>query len=180
MLLSSAYLTVSLCLSHMINANSFLAEKALASLPSPLIVSEEMILSPLHERHFVKVTAGLHRQTWVNGGNIFVDVHILNNSPKVFKKLDVHLDKTTLFYSHAAAGTIEKSIQHLRLPSRSETETVAKMSLKKEKFWKGIQPMTSEVRTCEIEAPRGHVTISTGRYFEVRYFLNVQINLSLL
>jgi hypothetical protein len=128
----------------------------------------------------VKLTAGLHRQTWVDGANIFVDVHILNNSNKTIKRLEIQLEKTTLFFAHPAAGTTEESVQHLRLPNRSENELVARMVLRKDKVWKGVQGRSSEVRTCELEVPKGHVTISTGRYFEVRYFLNVSISLSML
>ncbi len=130
--------------------------------------------------HSVKLTAGLHRQTWVDGANIFIDVHTVNNSNKVIKRLEVQLEKMTLFFAHPAAGTVEKSVQHLRLPNRCDNELIARMVLKKVKVWKGVQSKSSEVRTCELWVPKGHVTISTGRYFEVRYFLNVSITVAML
>ncbi len=154
-------------------------EKALASLPSPLLAADSLTISHVAQSQSVKLTAGLHRQTWVNGGRIFVDVHVVNSTVRTIKKIEMQLEKTTLWYSHAAAGTAEKSATHLRLPKRSDTEIVSTSSIRKSKDWNGVLAHTSEVRTCELEAPRGHVTISTGRYFEVRYFINVVVSISL-
>ena len=154
-------------------------EKALASLPSPLLATDSLLLSQTPEVQNVKLTAGLHRQTWVNGGTMFVDIHVTNNTTKTVKKLEIQLEKTTLWYSHSAAGTFEKSASHLRLPKRSDTEIVSCTTTKKSKEWRGIPSHSSEVRTCEIEAPKGHVTISTGRYFEVRYFINIIVAINM-
>ena len=154
-------------------------EKALSSLPTPLLAMEQLSLPHGVATQNIKLTAGLHRQTWVNGAMIFVDVHIMNNSSKMLKKIEVQLEKTTLWYSHAAAGTTERRATHLRLPKKSDNEIVCTSIIKKSKDWRGVPPKTSEVRTCDLEVPRGHVTISTGRYFEVRYFLNVIITVTM-
>ena len=154
-------------------------EKALASLPSPLLAADSLTLSNTAELQIVRLTAGLHRQTWVNGSKIFVDVHVVNGTGKNIKKLELQLEKTILWYSHAAAGTAEKSANHLRLPKRSDTEVVSTTTIRKSKDWKGVLARSSEVRTCELEVPRGHVTVSTGRYFEVRYFINVIASISM-
>lgn len=148
-------------------------EKALSSLPNPLLATEQISIPHGTVTQIIKLTAGLHRQTWVNGAMIFVDVHIMNNSSKTLKKIEVQLEKSTLWYSHAAACTTEKRATHLRLPKRSDSEIVCTSVFKKSKDWKGIPSHTSEVRTCDLEIPRAHATIRTGRYFEVRYFLNV-------
>lgn len=154
-------------------------EKALSSLPSPLLATDTLLLSQSTNIQTLRVTAGLHRQTWVNGSVIFIDIHVINGSSKNIKKIEVQLEKTTLWYTHAAAGTVEKSASHLRLPKRSDSEIVNTTLIKKHKNWAGIQPHSSEVRTCPLEVPRGHVTISTGRYFEVRYFINVVVSVSM-
>jgi hypothetical protein len=154
-------------------------EKALSSLPSPLLATDALVLSQSADPQTVRVTAGLHRQTWVNGSVIFVDIHVINSSSKTIKKVEVQLEKTTLWYTHAAAGTAEKSASHLRLPKRSDSEIVNTTVIKKNKDWSGIHAHSSEVRTCPLEVPRGHVTISTGRYFEVRYFINVVVSVSM-
>lgn len=148
-------------------------EKALASLPSPLLATDTLYLAKEPDIQTVKLTAGLHRQTWVNGAKIFVDIHIANNTAKTVRKIEIQLEKTTLWYTHAPAGTFEKSAIHLRLPKRTDTDTVSSTSVKMSDSWQGVPSHSSDVRTIELEAPRGHVTISTGRYFEVRYFINV-------
>lgn len=152
-------------------------EKALASLPSPLLASD-CVASSSGRLHSVKLTAGLHRQTWVNGSQIFVDVHIVNQHSKAIKRMEVQLEKTTLWYPYTAAGTAEKTANHLRLPKKTDKEVVAATVLKRGKAWKGVSAGSSEVRTLALEVPRGHVTITTGRYFEVRFFLNVSVVVS--
>ncbi|KEF58634.1 uncharacterized protein A1O9_06560 [Exophiala aquamarina CBS 119918] len=154
-------------------------EKALASLPSPLLAADTLYLSREPDLQTVKLTAGLHRQTWVNGALIFIDVHISNNTPKAIKKIEVQLEKTTLWYTHPPVGTSERTVHYLRLPRRTDTEIVSGTTVKKSSTWGGIGSYSSDVRTVELEAPRGHVTISTGRYFEIRYFVNVVVSVKM-
>ena len=154
-------------------------EKALGSLPDPLLASDAVSIANNGQIDTCKLTAGLHRQTWVDGAAIFVDIHIANNTSKSVKKVEVQVEKSTLWYSHAAAGTVEKSASHLRLPKKTDKEFIASSILKKSREWDGVAPHASEVRTCSVDVPRGHVTISTGRYFEVRYFLNVIITIGM-
>ena len=154
-------------------------EKALASLPDPLLASDAVSIANNGQIDTCKLTAGLHRQTWVDGAAIFVDIHIANNTSKSVKKVEVQVEKSTLWYSHAAAGTVEKSASHLRLPKKTDKEFIASSITKKSREWDGVAPHASEVRTCNVDVPRGHVTISTGRYFEVRYFLNVIITIGM-
>ena len=153
-------------------------EKALASLPNPLLASDSISIQSGAEVQRIELTAGLHRQTWVNGAMIFVDVHVANKSSKNIKKIEVRLVKTTLWYTHLAAGTGGKIANHLRLPKRTDKELVSTSTTKKSKDWTGILPNSSEIRTCDISVPPGLVTISTGRFFEVRYFLDVTVTVS--
>lgn len=154
-------------------------EKALGSLPNPLLASDSVSITNNGQADTCKLTAGLHRQTWVDGAAIFVDIHVANNTSKSVKKIEIQIEKSTLWYSHTAAGTAEKSASHLRLPKKTDKESIASSSTKKSREWDGVAPHSSEVRTCRIDVPRGHVTISTGRYFEVRYFLNVSITIGM-
>jgi hypothetical protein len=78
------------------------AEKALRSLPSPLTVSDEQSFSRTGLLETAKMTAGLHRQVWVSGSSIFVDVHIANGSRKPIKKLDLSLERDILCYRHVS------------------------------------------------------------------------------
>lgn len=75
-------------------------EKALMSLPSPLTASDEYMRTRDAGIEVVKVTAGLHRQVWVSGTSIYVDVHIVNNSRKTIKKIELLLERDILCYKH--------------------------------------------------------------------------------
>jgi len=83
-------------------ANDISAEKALISLPSPLTASDEYVRHRDTGLDFVRVTAGLHRQVWVSGTTMFVDVHIANNSKRMIKRLDLQLERDLLCYKHVS------------------------------------------------------------------------------
>lgn len=76
------------------------AEKALVSLPSPLTASDEYIKHSTIGSEKLGITAGLHRQVWVSGTNIFVDVHIVNHTKKTVKRLELALERDILCYKH--------------------------------------------------------------------------------
>ena len=80
------------------------AEKALMSLPSPLTASDEWIKARDTALEIVRVTACLHRQVWVSGTGIYVDVHIINNSRKCIKKIELQLERDILCYKHVRLG----------------------------------------------------------------------------
>jgi hypothetical protein len=70
------------------------------SLPSPLTASDEWIKPRDTTVEVVRVTAGLHRQVWVSGTSLYVDVHIANNSRKTVKKIELQLERDILSYKH--------------------------------------------------------------------------------
>ena len=154
-------------------------EKALTSLPSPLTAADELSLRRFGRCESVTLTAGLHRQVWVSGSSIFVDVHIANKSHKAVKRLELYLERDILCYKHGPAGTKEKSASQARIFESNEQAMIARSSLKLGmQGWNGIEPHASETRTCELELPRGHATVRCGKFFEVRFFLNVTASLS--
>ncbi|KAJ4406363.1 hypothetical protein N0V91_004571 [Didymella pomorum] len=149
-------------------------EKALISLPSPLTASDEWVKARDTTLDVVRVTAGLHRQVWVSGTSIYVDVHIVNNSRKAIKKIELQLERVILRYKHAAASTIEKSAGQARIFDNNERSILSKSSVKQGAAgWHGVPSHQMHLRTCDLEVPRGHATVKCGKYFEVRYFLNV-------
>ena len=158
---------------------TFDPEKALMSLPSPLTASDELAMSRTSKHESLKVTAGLHRQVWVSGCSIFVDVHISNRCHKAVKRLELTLERDVLCYKHAAAATMEKSASQARIFESNEQTILAKSIFKSGCIgWNGVDSHASDTRTCELELPRGHATVRCGKYFEVRYFLNVMASLS--
>ncbi|CAD6585400.1 MAG: hypothetical protein ASARMPRED_002147 [Alectoria sarmentosa] len=151
-------------------------EKALVNLSSPLLVVDEMILSKRYSKQTVKLTAGLHRQTWISGYLIFVDIHIDNKSSKDVKKVELQLERTTLCHRYPAPSTNAGSADVLRLPDHRQTEIV----VRKESAhgFQGVPSLSQDFRTCQLELPTGLVSIETGRFFGIRYFLNIQITCS--
>ena len=154
-------------------------EKALSSLSSPLTAVDEISFARFGRCDTLKITAGLHRQVWVSAGSIFVDVHIANRTHKGVKRLELTLERDILCYRHAPAGTKEKSASEARIFESNEQTIITRSILKPGQLgWKGVQSHSSETRTCELELPRGHATVRCGKYFEVRFFLNVTVSLS--
>jgi hypothetical protein len=154
-------------------------EKALTSLPSPLTAADELRMPKAGACETLKVTAGLHRQVWVSGSTVFVDVHIANKTRKHVKRLDLSLERDILGYKHAAAATREKSAGQARIFESNNQSMVTMSTLRAgTNGWSGVDPHSSDTRTCDLELPRGHATIRCGKYFEVRYFLNVTVSVS--
>lgn len=154
-------------------------ERALTSLPSPLIASDELSLQRWGAVETLNLTAGLYRQVWVSGGSIFVDLHISNKTHRPVKRVDLSLERAVLCYKHAAAATLEKMSSQVRISETSERLILAKTSQRHDcDGWSGTEVYTSDARTCELQVPRGHATVKCGKYFEVRYFLNVAASLS--
>jgi hypothetical protein len=79
------------------------------SLPSPLIASDEWVKPRDNSIELVRVTAGLHRQVWVSGTSIYVDVHIVNNSRKVIKKIELQLERDILCYKHVCCAMYSRT-----------------------------------------------------------------------
>ena len=133
------------------------------NLPSPLTASDEIHFSRTGTHDAIRVTAGVHRQTWVSGIALFVDVHVSNSSRRTVKKIDIQLERITTFFDHAPASTQAELAAHLRLPDKTEKETLVKRSIKRGHYgWRGILPQSQDVRTCQLDIPPGIVTIDTG------------------
>lgn len=144
------------------------------SLPSPLTASDDYIRHHESSVETIRVTAGLHRQVWVSGSNIFVDIHVANHSRKSIKRVELQLERDILCYKHAAASTLEKSASQARIFDSNERTILTKVSFKQGvNGWIGIPAHATDVRTYDLELPSGHATVKCGKYFEVRYFLNI-------
>ncbi|CAF9940934.1 MAG: hypothetical protein HETSPECPRED_002685 [Heterodermia speciosa] len=151
-------------------------EKVLVNLPSPLTASEELHFRTTDSPLPIRFTAGLHRQTWISGYTLFVDIHVENRSNRDVNKIEVSLEKATVIYSFPPAATKVGPAEALRVPDRCERSLVAKSVYKGAN---GIVPAHTEViSTRRLEVPTGLVSVDTGRFFGVRFFLNVKISCS--
>ncbi|KAL6157919.1 hypothetical protein ACJBU6_03729 [Exserohilum turcicum] len=74
----------------------------------------------------------------------------------------------------AAASTMERSAGQARIFDSNERSILSKAMVKHGSAgWHGVPTCQTHLRTCDLEVPRGHATVKCGKYFEVRYFLNV-------
>nr|POE88140.1 uncharacterized protein CFP56_11369 [Quercus suber] len=154
-------------------------EKALTCLQNPLTVFEEYYPPKSDGRENVKLTAGLHRQVWLSGSSIFVDVHICNRTRKAIRRLDLELERNILIYKHAPTTSRARTANHIRIFEDNQRSIVATHSFRSgSNKWSGVAAYNSETRTYDLELPRGHATIQCGRYFEVCFFLNIIASVS--
>ena len=127
------------------------------------MASNELRFSKFGTHDLIKVTAGVHRQTWVSGIAVFADVHVSNKSLKTVKKIELQLERVTTFFNHAAAFTDVELGTHLRIPDRVEKEVLVRRSVKREYHgWQGIFPQSQDVGTYHLNIPPGLATIDTG------------------
>ncbi|KAF2183141.1 hypothetical protein K469DRAFT_728199 [Zopfia rhizophila CBS 207.26] len=148
-------------------------EKALVSLPSPLTASDGWIKPRDTFVEVVRVTAGLHRQVWVSGTSIYVDVHIVNNSRETIKKIELQPERDILRYKHAAASTMEKSASQARIFDTNERLILSKVPVRHGiAGWNGVPAHTTHMRTYDLEVPRGHATLVTVQLPIVLIHLN--------
>ena len=124
---------------------------------------DEIVLSKRHTTQTVKLTAGLHRQTWISGYLIFVDIHIVNRSSKDVKKVELQLEKTTQFHEYTAPSTGAGLADALRLPDHRQSEIVVRKDLGD--GFRGVQSLSEDFRTCQLVLPTGLVSIETGVCF---------------
>ncbi|KAL8866718.1 MAG: hypothetical protein Q9174_006128, partial [Haloplaca sp. 1 TL-2023] len=101
-------------------------EKALLNLPNPLVVTDDVQSSRRAHLDTVTLTAGLHRQTWISGYPLFVDIRISNHGSKAMKKVELQLERYTFVYAHAAPSYDEALHDTLRLPSKCQREIILK------------------------------------------------------
>ena len=127
------------------------------------MASDELQFSKRINNQKVKLTAGLHRQTWISGYPVFIDIHIENRSNKSVKRVDLQLEKTILFYNYSAPSTGAVSADLLRLPDHLIKEIVLEKVLLD--GFHGVRPFSEDFRTCSLELPAGLVSIETGRLF---------------
>ena len=140
------------------------------------MASDELILSKKVSSKTIRVTAGLHRQTWISGYPVFIDIYIENRTSKAVKRVDLQLEKTIMFYNYSAPSTGTRTADLLRLPDYINKDIVVSKILLP--GIQGVGPLSEDFRTCQLELPTGLVSIETGRYFGIRFFLEVKITCS--
>lgn len=63
----------------------------------------------------------------------------------------------------AAAATLEQSASQARIFESNERSILSKHSMKQgANGWSGVEAYGSVTRTCDLELPRGHVSVKCG------------------
>lgn len=130
------------------------------NLPNPLLVSDALQFSKRHSNQSVVIAAGLHRQTWISGYPVYLDIHIDNKSGKPVKRVELQLEKITIFHDYSAASAGAKSADILRLPDHLRKDIVVRRELSD--GFQGVRPMSRDIRTCQLDLPIGLVSVETG------------------
>ncbi|KAL8920746.1 MAG: hypothetical protein Q9208_006076 [Pyrenodesmia sp. 3 TL-2023] len=136
-------------------------EKALLNLPNPLVATDEVQSSHRGSLETVILTAGVHRQTWISGYPLFVDIRISNRGSKTVKRVGLQLEKSTFVYAYAAPS-IEAGLGNtLRLPDRCNKEVIYKAICD---GWQ-IAGRSNDLKTCGLFIPSGLVSVDAGKFF---------------
>jgi len=149
-------------------------EIALLPLQTPLLATEEHALR-WGGHKTLKVTAGLHRAVWVSGTAAYVDVNIINKTNRKVKSIKCKLRRHILAYKNTVALAENKSAGHLRVPNWIERKTLSHSELNIGSRWRGVKGSQLDVVTCEIDIPRNQLSVKMGRYFEVKYFVDIAV-----
>ncbi|KAL8825327.1 MAG: hypothetical protein Q9170_007835 [Blastenia crenularia] len=149
-------------------------EKALINLPNPLVVTDEVQSSRRGSLETVVLTAGVHRQTWISGYPLYVDVRIAIRGGRTVRKIELQLERSTFVYAHAAPSDETGLGETLRLPDRCENKVISKATCL---GWQ-VTGHSSDLKTCGLFIPPGLASVDAGRFFGVRFFLNVKITVS--
>lgn len=115
----------------------------------------------------------------MGGCSVFVDVHVANKTRRAVKRLELTLERDVLGYRHAVATPLDRHATHARVFESRQQTIIKKASMRQGvDGWAGVEAHASDTRTYELEVPRGQATVRCGKFFEVRYFLNVVASLS--
>ncbi|KAI4285198.1 MAG: hypothetical protein L6R35_004717 [Caloplaca aegaea] len=151
-------------------------EKALVNLSNPLVVTDEIQSSHRGSLETVILTAGVHRQTWISGYPLFVDVRIQNRGSKAMRRVELQLERSIFVYAYAAPSLDRGLGDTLRLPDICEKDIIYKAICPGWQVAGGLH----DQKTCGLFVPSGLVSVDAGRFFGVRFFLNVRITVSFL
>ncbi|KAL8664401.1 MAG: hypothetical protein Q9202_003091 [Teloschistes flavicans] len=122
----------------------------------------------------VELTVGIHRQTWISGYPLFVDVRIVNRGKKAVRKVELLLERSTFIYAHTAPVDEEGLRASLRMPDSRGKDILVKAICP---GWL-ISGRSHDLRTCRLQIPSGLVSVDEGKFFGVRFFLTIRIALS--
>ncbi|TBU63684.1 hypothetical protein BD310DRAFT_964597 [Dichomitus squalens] len=156
----------------------------LASAPRPIQASTARSISVIGGGNKLKLTAMLHRLTWIAGQRCYVRICIGNETKKTVKTVTLSLVRTTsLFKSnpepddHAALG---KDICQTTVTHKIVAETTLERSspatknhASAEGWWTGVQALQEVYFSHHILLPPDALSVPRSRLLEVGYSIRV-------
>lgn len=79
------------------------------------------------------------------------------------------------FITQTVALAENRSAGHLRVPNWIERKTLAASEVNVGTRWRGVKGSQLDVMTCEIDIPRNQLSVKMGRFFEVKYFVDIAV-----
>lgn len=101
-----------------------------------------------------------------------MDIRIDNRSNKAIRRIELQLERVTIFHIHAAPCSGKACAEPLRMPDEIHKEILTRKNILASDGH--IRPRSHDFRTAQLELPSGLASIESGRFFGVRYFLNIQ------
>ncbi|KAF3937087.1 hypothetical protein ABW19_dt0207682 [Dactylella cylindrospora] len=112
----------------------------------------------------LKLTASLCRPYWFSGGSAFIHVEIHNGSLYHLGKIRIKLVRYINVYKSSKVSDHEiASTGYPRNPSWTQRKIMAKSELNSGSRWSGLNGDEQDSVTCEIEIPKGQVTVPLGK-----------------
>ncbi|KAI0931843.1 hypothetical protein AcW2_000631 [Taiwanofungus camphoratus] len=161
----------------------------LASAPTPLQASACKGLSMLNKRSKVKLTAFLHRMTWIAGQRCCVRVLVANETKKTVKSLTLTLVRTTTVFRPKPA--LDTGVSRFVDPDACQTstlhkavaETILEMGHRSTKghasakgWWTGVGPGQELEFSHYILLPPDALSVTRSRLLEVEHSVRVAVS----
>lgn len=124
------------------------------------------------------LVAKLHREVWISGGSIFVDIEIANQTNSHVKKLCISLERDILLYRQCMASGELHGMTYPRIFEERHQTTISNTRLERPEANAAFPARSSRTRMYALEVPKGEITVPCGKYFEVAYSLLVSAALS--
>ncbi|TKY86115.1 hypothetical protein EX895_004940 [Sporisorium graminicola] len=143
----------------------------------------------------VHLMASLHRNTWVAGQRVYINVGILNETSKKINGMTLALIRTvTLYKPRPELNLNGQAMQRELDPDACQTSTTRKKIAEEELemgqkgsrgvvtargWWTGVEPGQRVESSHSMHIPADALSISRGRHVEVVYSIKVSIGSSL-
>ncbi|KAH9937212.1 uncharacterized protein B0H18DRAFT_969591 [Fomitopsis serialis] len=161
----------------------------LASAPRPLQVTTTKSLAMLSNERKVKLTAQLHRLTWVAGQRCYVNVSVVNDTKKTVKTLTLMLVRSTTMFrptpelDAGRARSVDPDACQTTTLHKVVAENVLEMAQPGTKgrasakgWWTGVGPGKELSFSHYILIPPEALSVTRSRLLEVEYSIRVTLS----